>query len=308
MKRLLFILMAVCVGVVSYSLLHRRAEASGLVIAEDAAKLESATNELAATQEAIALLHTEIHDKRDRLRQANPRSDISPELLDLLERSDVEGHDRARAQLREQLGIGWDSSPDYVLVSKRAIKEAWYNKLYMDGASVTPDAVNLLSLSPDEEFAMKAALARAREGQWSRIETTPPSGNIVAQITIRPPDPAFDAAQSNAFTADITSIIGGERAGLFLNDAWREFRSDVAPSKDKTLTIRQTTTDGQPDLAWEIKDGERTETGLVRYATYPYFPVMKLFPGGWQGMAKATNFELPPPFFPPNFQPAGTSN
>lgn len=300
MSRLFLVLLAVCVGVAAYSFLHRHAETSRNAIAEASRQLQLATNELAATQEAVALLRNEIQDKRDRVRRAAPRSSITPELLELLESSGTQGHDRAWAPLRQQLGIGWDTSPDYVLVSKRAIKEVWYGKLKNAGTAVSADSVNLLSLSPDEESALNAALARAREGLWSRIENTPPTGNIVAQITLMPPDPAFDGAQSNAFSADVTSIIGDERASLFLKDAWREFRDDVAPSKAKSLTVIQTTTDGQPDLAWEVKEGDQVSTAPVRYATYPNFPIMKLFPGGWQAMAKAMNFNLPPVFFPPN--------
>ena len=41
--------------------------------------------------------------------------------------------------------------------------------------------------------------------------STPPSGDIVAQYTITPPDPAFAAGQSNAFVADVTKAIGPER-------------------------------------------------------------------------------------------------
>ena len=295
-------MLAVCIGVAGYALFHRRAEASGIMVVTAAGQLQSATNELAATEEAIASLHDQIQNKREWLRQASPPSNITPELLELLESRDFRGHDRAWAQLREQLGIGWDASPDYVLVSKQAIKDVWYDKLKYAGSTVSDDSVNLLNLSPEEKSAVKAALARAMEGQWTHVENTPPAGDVVAEITIVPPDPAFDAAASNAFTADIISIIGDDRASLFLNDAWRELRGDLAPSQPKTLTIRQTTTDGQADLVCEIKEGDQVSTAPVRYGNYPNFPVMQLFPGGWQAMANTMNFDLPPSFFPPNFR------
>ena len=90
-----------------------------------------------------------------------------------------------------------------------------------------------------------------------------------------------------------------ERADVFVRDAWRELVSDLAPSETQTMTIRQTDVDGQPDLVCEVKQGADVSTMPVRYATYPNFPVMKLFPGGWQAMAKTVGFELPPSFMPP---------
>lgn len=186
---------------------------------------------------------------------------------------------RAWAELRQQLGIGWNTSPDYVLVNKQAIRDVWFNKLHRDGM-LSDDSVKLLSLSPEEQKAVRAALAAACEGQWLNVRSTPPGGDIVAQYTITPPDPAFVAGQSNAFAADITAAMGAERASYFLHDAWRELMSGAAPSEAKTMTIRQTNVDGQPDLVCEVTQGANISTMPVRYACYPYFPVLKLFPGG----------------------------
>jgi hypothetical protein len=60
--------------------------------------------------------------------------------------------------------------------------------------------------------------------------------------------------------------------------------------------------DGQPDLVCEIREGNQVSSDPVRYANYPNFPILELFPGGWQAMAKAMNFDLPPPFFPANLR------
>jgi len=153
-----------------------------------------------------------------------------------------------------------------------------------------------LSFSSEEQKAVSAALAAARAGQWLNVTTTPPDGDIVAQYTIVPPDPEFVAGQSNAFVADITGAIGTERAGMFLPDAWRELVSDLAPSEAETMIIRQTNVNGQPDLVCEVTQGAHLSTMPVRYAHYPAFPVLKLYPGGWQAMAQTLGFELPPSF------------
>lgn len=301
MNRLFLALIAVCVGVAGFALFYHRAGKSAVATVMVVERLQSAANQLGATQEVVSSLRAEIQEQRERLRQLNRHPNLSAEMLELLEGNKSRGQARAWAELRQQLGIGWDTSPDYVLVNKQAIRDVWFNKLNHDGR-LSGDAVQLLSLSPDEQKAVRAALAAACEGQWLNVQSTPPSGNIVAQYTIAPPDPAFAAGQSNAFAADITAAIGPERASYFLPDAWRELMSDLAPSETKTMTIRQTDVDGQPDLVCEVTQGASVSTMPVRYARYPNFPVMKLFPGGWQAMAQTVGFELPPNFLPPGLQ------
>lgn len=299
MNRLLLASIAVCVGVAGFALFYHRAGKSSATAAMVVGRWRSATNDLGTTQEAASSLRQEIQEKRERLRQANRHPNLSPEMLELLEGTNSRGHAGAWAELRQQLGIGWHTSPDYVLVNKQAIRDVWFNKLNGDGR-LSDDAAILLSLSPDEQKAVRAALAAAREGQWLNVTSTPPSRDIVAQYTIAPPDPAFAAGQSNAFAANVTEAMGPERASFFLPSAWRELVSDLAPSEAKTMTLRQTNVDGQPDLVCEVMQGANVSTMPVRYARYPNFPVMKLFPGGWQAMAQAVGFELPPGFLPPN--------
>lgn len=299
MNRLVLAFIAACVGVAGFALFYQRAGKSEVATATIVRRWQSATNDLGVTQEAILSLRAEIQEKQERLRQVNRYPNVSSEMLKLLEGNKFRGQARAWAELRQQLGIGWDTSPDYVLVSKQAIRGVWFNKLLYDG-SLSDDVAKLLSFSPDEQKAVRAALAAAREGQWLNVTSTPPSGDIVAQYTIVPPDPAFASGQSNAFAADITAAIGPERASFFLPDAWRELVSDLAPSEAETMVIRQTNVDGQPDLVEEETHGTNVSTMPVRYAHYPAFPVLKLFPGGWQAMSKALGFELPPSFLPPS--------
>ncbi|MGA2246045.1 MAG: hypothetical protein ABSH48_13680 [Verrucomicrobiota bacterium] len=301
MNRLLFALLAAGVGVAGYRFFCHRAGNSSAAIVAVVGRWQSATNALAVTEEAVSSLRDQIEEQRARLRQVDQYPNISPEMLEILEGNQSRGHARAWAELRLQLGIGWDTSPDYVLVNKQAIRDVWFNKL-LYGGTLSDDAVQLLSLSLDEQKAIRSALSAALAGQWLNVTTIPPSADVVAQYTIEPPDPAFVTAQSNAFTANITAAIGAERAGFFQPDAWRELISGLAPSEAETMTLRQTDVDGQPDLVCEVTQGANVSTIPVRYGTYPAFPILKLFPGGWQAMAQAAGFELPPNFLPANFR------
>jgi len=216
-------------------------------------------------------------------------------MLEILEGKRSSGHGRAWAELRQQLGIGWNSSLDYVLVNKRVIGEVWFNKLEKE--KVSDHAAKLLSFSTDEQAAVNAAVAAVRQGNWLNVTSAPPSGEIVAQYGIVLPDPAMVATLNDAFTSDVTAAIGSERADLFLKDGWLELRASLAPVETETMEIRQITVNGQPDLVCEETDGVRTSTMPVRYAHYPRFPVLKMFPGtGWEGLAKEWNFNLPASF------------
>lgn len=296
MTKLLLTFLAACLGSTGFILLRQPAEEARAATAQIEQQLQSGRRDLSTNQDAISSLTEEVHAKQRRLHELSRHPNISHELLSLLEGNTTNAHAAAWAELRQELGIGWNSSPDYVLVNKQALKDVWYSKLYGDNA-LSDDSVALLGLTSAEQAALKTALDRARQGQWLNVQSTPPAGDVVAQLTITPPDPSWIQTQSNNFAADVTAAIGSERAGLFLPDAWYNFTSTLAPSSQpETLTIRQVTVDGQPDLVCEETHDGTTGTMPVRYAHYPYFPVMKLFPGGWQNMAQSLGFTLPPSF------------
>jgi hypothetical protein len=295
MNKLLLSFLALGAGVLAFLLWRQSATETRFATAAIDQQWHSRANQLAESQAATASLRDEVRARQRRLQQLSRHPAISPQMLLLLEGNSARGRAAAWAALRQQLGLGWDSSRDYVLVSKEVIKGLQYSRLLGDDA-LSSTAVDLLALSPDEQSAIKAALQRAREGQWLFFNRTQPSGDIVAQYTVSPPDPAFEQAQCDNFSTDITASIGADRASLFLPQAWQQFISDLAPSAPETMTIRQTVVDGQPDLIWEVTQGANVTTDPVRYAHLPNFPLLKLFPGGWQALAQSEGFDLPPIF------------
>ena len=93
----------------------------------------------------------------------------------------------------------------------------------------TDTACAVLGISASEQSGVRTALEHARATEWSLVERTEPSGDIVAQYTIAPPDRAHELSISNAFAGDITSVLGPERATLFVAKGWREFRAISLP-------------------------------------------------------------------------------
>lgn len=293
MTKLALILLSSCIGVVGFSTLQRTAAHSRTATATTRLESHSVSNELAEMQQKIATGRAEVLEKKNSLLQAAPHGDFTAELLQLLEGG--AGSPVAWTELRQQLGIGWDSSADYVLVSKRVLKQLDYERLD-SSARATDTACDLLALSPDEQSALGTILERARQGQWLRVERAEPAGDVVAQYAVPAPDPAFLRSQSNLFVTEITGLLGPERAGLLLPDAWREFKSGLAPAKAETMTIRRAVVDGAPDLIWEMQYGDQVATAPVRYAHYPSGWFLMVFPGGWQTVADREGFELPEKF------------
>ena len=293
MTKLLLICLFSSLGAIGFNVLHHSAQQSQTAATLARRQFVAVSNELADAQGRVAAVRTEVLGKNRRIQESTRNRKISPELLKLLEEGT--GAAQAWTALRQQLGLGWESSPDYVLVNKRVLKQLVYPHL-LSSARATDTACDLLAITPAEQSTIRTALNRAREGQWLRIERAEPSGDIVAQYSVPAPDPTFEQTQSNLFFTQISGSLGSERAGLLLPDAWREFKSGLAPLKGETMTIRRTTTDGEPDLICEMRREDQLATQPVRYAHYPSSWFLTLFPGGWKTLAEREGFELPDRF------------
>ncbi|MDB6110023.1 MAG: hypothetical protein JWR69_1773 [Pedosphaera sp.] len=284
-------------GATAFTTLRSTTGQAQAVIASQHVQWQAATNRLADLQAAAAGLRKEVFDKKLQLRQASLNPSHNPELLQLLGGDTSKGHAAAWAELRDRLGIDWNNSEDYVLVSKRVLKGLNFTRL-TGGGWLSDQAGALLAISPDEEARIKQAIQHSTDEAWLQVRRTEPSGNILAQYTIPAPDPTFQQSVSNRFVAEITSNLGAERADLFLDQAWRELLRELAPSAngDVTMTIRRTLTDGEPKLICETREGDSVYSMDVQYAHYPSSWFLTLFPGGWETLAKREGFELPTSF------------
>jgi hypothetical protein len=295
MNRILLILLALGAGAAGFKVFQRSAAAARTTTALRQQAWQASTNELVRTQAVLAALRQEVQEKQARLRAAGPPPGLNLELLGLVEGDRAEGPAVAWAQLRQQLGLGWNSSPDYVLVSKRVLKELDFPRL-ASATRVTGSAADLLALTPAERTALRAALQQLPEAQGVHIQRAEPNGDILAQYTAAPPEAVAQQSLSNTLALAIAGVVGAERTAVLLPQGWRELTSKLWPSEAETMTIRRSTNGGEPDLVCEMRRGDNVRSSPVRYANYPSSWFLTLCPGGWEDLARRESFELPPTF------------
>ncbi len=300
MKKLALIQLIICLAAFGFGRLHRDTLQTQETNAAQAGELDALTRRFAEDQKTNAALRNELTAKKNHLRLSARHPEITPALLKLIENDFAKGSPDALAQLRQELGLGWNASPDYVLVSKQSLKGLDYVVL-TSGTTPTGTAMDLLNLSPEEKSSLTSALERVREGwQGNSLQRTAPHDDVLAEYTLTPPDAASVQSLSNNLTAALVGTLGQERADLVQHEAWSNFRNALGPDQIETLTIRETTVNGQPDLAWQIErgpDGSKgSSSGPVRYANYPSSWFLSAFPGGWDTLAQRENFQLPATF------------
>jgi hypothetical protein len=271
------------------------------------------SNDVADLERQHTAREADLAQKKERLRELQRDLSFSPEVAALLagrrlaENPDARfaknqtGEARARAELRQELGIGWDASADYVLVSKQVLSHLDFPRL-VSAARPDSTASEILALSPSEQSTIAAAVKNARDSvQATAVQRNEPAGDIVAQYTMAAMDPGLEQSLSNRFAAEISLALDPERAELLVPQAWREIRGALSPWRAETLTVRRVVVDGEPDVVWETtQDGQQLGSGKVRYANYPSSWFLSLFSNGWQTLATKEGFELPPRF---NSQP-----
>ena len=299
MNKFLLILGFACACIFGFSVFHLQATRAHSVALTATRQHLGITAQLEQARARLIGLRADVQEKKSRLADALPQSGLSPEFVRFLEGKQLRASTAALAELRQQLGIGWESSPDYVLVNKCVLSQLDFSRLDF-GKRPTDTACQLLGLSAPEQEALSATLQRARDDwQAPTIERTEPHGDIVAQYSVHAPDPDAEMSLSNRLAVDLVGAVGAERAELLLPATWREFRNGLGSTEAETLIVRRTADNAESDLVWETNRGNRTSTGAVRYAYYPSTWFLTAFPGGWKTLAEREGFELPAKFRSP---------
>jgi len=202
-------------------------------------------------------------------------------------------------RLLAELGFDWNTSDQYIFVSKETLRAVRIEAMHKD--RVTPAVADVLALSPGESETINAAAAQAadlfRSWATAHVERQEPHGDVVAQYTL-PVDAAFSQSLSNSFVGQVSSILGPERTGFFLEYAvsWMTDLG-ISGSEPMTLVVKRYGQDGEPHLGYEV----RRSGGSMSSEVAPHQPMPRafkmIFPNGWPDLAKAEGFALPASYF-----------
>ena len=294
MKKLFLAISILSAGAVAIGRLHHATNRAVARSLSQSAECASASNRVIDLNSIADALREETHRKKELLSAqwqtapadggANvPASQNAKQLLG--------------PQLRSELGIGWNASEDYVLVSKSLLKRIGLQS-FTYAPHISEPARAILNVSPEEQSQVTALVHGLRDEQAIRVQRVEPAGEIVAHYIIAADQPGLEQSISNKFSTQVAAILGPQRADIFLASGWRQLQSDlplVGP-EPVTFTVTRSFSDGESKFIWRKQQGKASQSGPVRYAQYPARWFTMVFPKGWRELAEREGFQLPENF------------
>lgn len=206
-----------------------------------------------------------------------------------------------RERLLAELGLGWNASGNYLVVSKDTLRQVGLQAVRDNRLRDT--VCSVLAITPPEraeiEGTMNQLAAEFYAWAQSHAQRTEPSGDVLARYTL-PSDLEFSQNLSNAFAASVLTGLGAERGGLMLDYAqgWMEGLG-MRGTGPSMLTIKRPPA-GQEELPFELRMPNNSRHGAAVSPHQP-FPeaFLPIFPGGWAQVADVEGFELPKAFHQP---------
>src|SRR5690242_11061617 len=130
-------------------------------------------------------------------------------------------------KLLAELGFNWDTTGDYVIVSKQSLNKITFTG--MAANKLTAAAIGTLAITPTEQADIESATRQIGDARaaWVKehVERSEPTGDILAQYSL-PVDEAFSQNQLTIFTNAIFNTLGAERARLLEDRSWNWMEAD----------------------------------------------------------------------------------
>ena len=185
MKKLLLPLIILATGTVVVARFSQLASGARASTSRCQAELPALSNAVAQLSAESAALQKEIKAGKERLSRSSWPEPLSASLLEALQTGRSNSWPGALLpELRRRLGISWDSSRDYVLVSKAALKRIPLNGAGSRGG-LTPTVCDMLAITPDEQARLEALVQRSEATYlgWAQtnVQRIEPTGDIVAK-------------------------------------------------------------------------------------------------------------------------------
>src|SRR5207247_10818166 len=167
------------------------------------------------------ILTIQVRDLKSQLLEREPGIGADSPLGPLLGANGLPGlSPEAKERLWAALGLDWNSSSDYILVSKATLKN-----LSLDGFrgnQLADAACGVLAITPEERAQVDAAFETVGEqfADWAKAhaEREGPSGETLVRYTI-PAGPEVAQSLTNTLFSAIRDALGQERSEVLQNFA-----------------------------------------------------------------------------------------
>ncbi len=301
MKRLLLPLIILVAGTVAlgrFTQLVSEARASSRRCEAEWSALSNGIVQLRADK---GVLQGEVKAARERLNRFASAPILNSGLVEWLQSGHSNHWSRAPlSELRRRLGITWDSSPDYVLVSKEVLKGIPLIGT-ASGSGLTPTACAVLAITPDEQARLEALMQQSESAYFGWVQTNvqriAPAGDIVAKYVI-PANLSLGQRLMMEGGMGVLAAVGEERTELCKTFAteW-VLRHGYLGFSSVTLTVERFSDGGQQRLQARCDTSDHGSTGWAELTPSSFPPAFRaVFPGGWPELAQRENFQLPEDF------------
>jgi len=254
------------------------------------------TQQVAVAQSQRISLKTYVEDLRRSLRQ---RPVVVENKVWSQLQTNLTGQlsEELREDLLRELAFNWQSSPDFIVITKQALRETGPEWIIRNG-ECTDEAATIFTMTPGEHAQVEAALKRMKTefNNWARehVERYGPYGDTVAAYSV-PVNPSI----GTNFMAAVSQALGANRAEFFLNSVHPGSIAVTQPSPTY-LSIDRSRAGNEIRLeaySYPWPDGGLGWRDLWDNARGDLVPFPEdfraIFPNGWADVAEREGFELP---------------
>lgn len=200
--------------------------------------------------------------------------------------------------LLADLGFNWNSTGDYLVISKATLFGVGTDGLR--GGKLSDAAAKMLAIQPAEQAAIETLAGQAAEQlrQWTTTHVRrdePTDKDYLLQLTVEA-DPEGSSALRRSFTNGVVSVLGPVRGQAMIRYAGQWMHEMNMGSFNTDPVVIQVHRIGRTSRGLETELVLRHGGSVNSVPIQPGQPVPPyvsfLYPGGWEELAAREGFEL----------------
>ena len=201
-----------------------------------------------------------------------------------------------RENLLRELGFDWHSSPDFIVITKQALRETGPRWIIQNG-ECTDMAASVFTMTPGERAQVEAALKRAQAEYkaWAReqVKRMEQAGTTSQAEEVWYTVPANPSIRTNLAVA-VSQALGTNRESFFSTQGYMNIDHVNFSEVRMAITRHQAGNETRVEVFFSRPPGFRDLWDNVRGDLVP-FPeaFLPVFTNGWADVAEREGFELP---------------